>query len=276
MNKLELIVFNIGHGLSVALIERPENYVTLIDLGADSGFTPLKYLALRMKLRPDLVCVTHPHADHLDDVETALVENFRPLGIFYQDYDWEDVKRREKKELAYKIDGFGNLIKKVPRKSYGGRAELQCWRYTPARAMQIFGDATYVNNSSFFFIYKWRDFKIAIAGDLESDGMNAMMSGEGFQADAKGTDILIPPHHGHKNGFPRDWVEVIGKPYVSIISVQERDTSVDSRYSSPSFARGVTFGNEKRYSLTTRFDGNIHVTMQYGSDGKPNWSFASL
>lgn len=36
MNQLELRVFNVGHGLSVALVERPENYVTLIDLGAET------------------------------------------------------------------------------------------------------------------------------------------------------------------------------------------------------------------------------------------------
>lgn len=276
MNKLELIVFNVGHGLSVALIERPENYVTLIDLGRDSGFTPLKHLLLKMKLRPDLVCITHPHADHIDDVETALMERFAPLGIHYQDYDWEDVKKREKKELAYKIDKFRDLIETVPRKLYRGKGDLKDWHYTPTRARQIFGDATYVNNSSFFFIYKWRTFKIAIAGDLESDGMEALINSEGFQADAKGTHILIPAHHGHKNGFPTAWVEMIGKPSVSIISVQERDTSVDSRYRSSDFAHGVKFGDETRYALTTRFEGNIHVTMRYNDEDSPRWSFTSF
>lgn len=32
-------------------------------------------------------------------------------------------------------------------------------------------DTTYVNNSSLFIIYSWRDFKISITGDLESDGI---------------------------------------------------------------------------------------------------------
>lgn len=71
MNQLELMVFNVGHGLSVALVERPENYVMLVDLGADSGFTPLKHLSLKLRIKPDVVYITHPHADHLDDVETA-------------------------------------------------------------------------------------------------------------------------------------------------------------------------------------------------------------
>lgn len=276
MDRLELRVFNVGHGLSVALIERPENYVTLIDLGADAGFTPLKHLSLVLKLKPDVLYITHPHADHLDDVETALDKNFRPLAIYFQDYDWDDVKKREKKELAYKVDKFKELINAVPRKGYAGAASLKCWRYTPSDARKQFGDATYVNNSSLFIIYKWRDFKISVPGDLESDGMDGTLSSGEFCADAKGTDILIPAHHGHTNGFPTDWVAKVGKPHISIISVQERDTHVDGRYSKPEFARGVTFGGEKRYRLTTRFDGNIVVSMSYGSDGGAKWSFQSF
>lgn len=232
-------------------------------------------MKLTLKLRPALLYVTHPHADHLDDVETALDENFRPLGVHYQDYDWADVKKREKKELEYKIDDFLELRKKVPFKSYAGNASLNYWRYTPAEAKKQFGEATYVNNSSLFFVYKWQDFKIALTGDLESDGMAGMVGTKAVQDAAKGTDILIPSHHGHKNGFPTEWVEKMGKPYVSIISVQERDKSVDTRYNSSDFAQGVTFGLQTRYSLTTRNDGNILVTMWYG-DQKPKWKFESF
>ncbi len=276
MNKLELRVFNVGHGLSVALVEKPENYVTLVDLGAETGWTPLKYIKLDLKLRPDVLYITHPHADHLEDVETALDDNFRPLGLFYEAYDWEDVKKREKKELAYKIDDFLKLQKKIPFRSYAGKGELKPWRYTAAEAKKNFGEATYVNNSSLFLVYKWRAFKIAIAGDLESDAMAGTVGTKDVQEYANGTDILVPSHHGHKNGFPTLWVEKIGKPYVSIISVQERDKSVDSRYNSSEFAKGVKFGGETRYSLTTRNDGNILATMWYDTDDKATWKFESF
>jgi competence protein ComEC len=273
MNKLQVMVFNVGHGLSVALVERPENYVILVDLGADTRFTPLKFMSLKLKLRPDVLYITHPHADHLDDIETALDKSFRPLGLHYQAYDWGDVKRREKKELAYKVDKFVELQRVVPYRTYGGYATLYCWRYTPAKSMEHFGDAKYVNNSSLFLIYKWRDFKIAIAGDLESDAMAGMVGSNAVQETARGTNILIAPHHGHKNGFPLDWTAKLGKPNLSIISVQSRDKSVDSRYESANFARGVKFGGKTRYSLTTRLDGSVLVTMSYGTDDKPKWMF---
>jgi beta-lactamase superfamily II metal-dependent hydrolase len=276
VNLLELRVFHVGHGLSVALIEKPENYVTLIDLGAETGWTPLKFMHLTLKVKPDVLYITHPHADHLDDVETALDESFRPLKLYYEDYDWKDVKGREKKELAHKIDDFLKLQKKVEFGSYAGNADLKCWHYAPEVAKKEFGDATYVNNSSLFFVYKWIDFKIAIAGDLESDGISGMVGTQGVQDDAKGTYILIPSHHGHTNGFPAQWVEKMGKPHVSIISAQERDKNVDSRYNSANFAQGVSFEGKTRYSLTTRTDGNILVSMWNDLAGKATWKFESF
>jgi beta-lactamase superfamily II metal-dependent hydrolase len=276
VNKLELMVFNVGHGLSVALVERPENYVTLVDLGADTGFTPLKHMSLKLRIKPDIVYITHPHADHLDDVETALDETFQPFGLYYQAYDWADVKTREKKECAYKVDKFVELQGIIPFRSYAGSATLNSWAYTPENAKKNFGDATYVNNSSLFLVYQWRDFKIAIAGDLESDGMAGIVGTKGFQDVATGTYILIPSHHGHTNGFPADWVKKMGKPFVSIISIQSRDESVDSRYWSADFARGVTVENKTRRALTTRSDGSILVTMWYDVNNKPNWAFGSI
>jgi hypothetical protein len=275
VNQLELLVFDVGHGLSVALIERPENYVTLFDLGADTGFTPLKHLSLQSKLKPDVLYITHPHADHLADVETALEDKFRPLGLHFQVYDWGDVRKREIADLAYKVDDFVKLQKKVPFRSYGGNASLNYWRYTPAEAKKNFGDLAYVNNSSLFFVYKWKDFKVAIAGDQESAAMAGIVGTKAVQDAAGSTDIFIPSHHGHTNGFPVKWVEKMGKPFVSIISVQERDESVDARYFSPNFAKGIRFGGVTRYGLTTRSDGNIRATMYYNDD-KPTWKFESF
>jgi beta-lactamase superfamily II metal-dependent hydrolase len=275
MNELELIVFRVGHGLSVALIEKPSNYLTLIDLGTDVGFTPLKYLNLQRRIYPDVLYVTHPHADHLGDIETALEPRFRPKAIYAQrDYDWDDVASREKPECRRLVRHYQTLLQTVPSGSYGGSASLNCWRYTPAIARREFGDQWYVNASSLFLVYKWLDFKIAIAGDHESDVMERFVSTKAFAAVAAGTDILIAPHHGHSNGFCQKWATVMGEPYITLISVQERDQHVDGRYRNGSFAKGVNLDGKVRQTLTTRQDGNVFVRMYY-QDGKPVWAFTT-
>jgi len=272
MDMLELILFRVGHGLSLALIEHPANYVTLVDLGADSGFTPLKYLALIRRLRPDVLYVTHPHADHLADVETALQEHFRPDAIYYHDYDWRDVAAREKPECRWLVTQFQKLIATIPMRRYNGAAELNEWYYPVDIARKHFGDAAYVNASSLFLIYTWKDFKISIASDQESSVAEGYLKTEGFLKEASGTNILIAPHHGHKNGFPCSWPSIIGKPAITLISVQERDPHVHTGYSSAAFASGVPIDGKTRYSLTTRQDGNLFVRMWY-ENSKPVWSF---
>ncbi len=273
MDRLELIVFHVGHGLSVALIEKPENYVTLVDLGASSGFTPLKELGLRFKVKPDILYITHPHADHLDDVETALDRIFAPLGIHFQDYDWSDVKKRERKELSYKIDEYRELIASLPHRAYSGGAHLKSWAYTPENAKKNFGESSYINNSSLLLIYTWKGFKVTITGDLETVAIDRMLTEAPVLADVKNTDLLIAPHHGHKSGFPNTWVQTVGKPYLTLVSANESDPHIDKQYDSPKFAHGLTLNGHPQYMISTGDSGSIHLTVTFGNNGSQNWNF---
>src|SRR5258708_32477309 len=99
--------------------------------------------------------------------------------------------------------------------------------------------------------------------------MEGLLQSAEFVKQAAKTDILIPSHHGHKNGFPTGWVGKIGKPHITIISVQERDPSVDSRYSKTEFARGVNIGGVARNMLTTRAVWPIPHSNKYGPVGSP-------
>jgi competence protein ComEC len=272
MDKLELILFNVGHGLSVALIEHPENYVTVVDMGSEEDFSPLFYLTAQRNLRADILYVTHPHGDHLSDVEIASVSGSRPDFLHYQDYDWEDVVKREKPELRENIKKYQNLIKAVPSGDYKGSGNLIPWRWPPDVAKETFGETSYINNSSLFLIYTWKDFKIAIAGDHETSAIEGLCEDDKFKESAKGTDILIAPHHGHSEGYTSMWPSKIGKPYITLISAQSKDQSVASGYSKDSFAKGVKINDETRYSLTTRDDGTIFVDMWYSNE-KPTWNF---
>lgn len=273
MNKLEFILFNVGHGLSAALIELPEKYVTVIDLGSEGDFSPLKYLSLHRGLMADVLYVSHPHGDHISDVETASLGNYRPLSVYCQDYNWNDVIERERRDLREKVRRYVEFINTVPRGTYSGSAHLSPWRWSPDNAISTFGEGRYINNSSLFLIYQWRDFKISVAGDHETDAMVRLCNHGDFINQAKDTDILVAPHHGHAEGYTGLWPQRMGKPYITLISIQSRDQNVAPGYASDDFAKGITFRGKPRYCITTRSDGNISVKMYYDSNGKATWNF---
>ena len=274
LNRVELILHNVGHGLAVSIIEYPTKYVTQIDLGSDDAYSPLEYLSRTRRLRSDILYVTHPHSDHLSDVGNALDKSYCTDSLYYQEYDWDDVVRGQPEEAKEIINSFIKLKTQVRSGDYKGSGELKVWRWTPENARKTFGESSYINNSSLLIVYKWQDFKISVCGDLETQAVERMTEFEDALNDIKGTDILVAPHHGHKEGYTAKWAERAGKPYVSLISVQSRDDSVASGYSSPDFARGVLFNGETRYALSTRKDGTLVVIMFY-ADGKPQWTFKS-
>ena len=98
---MKVVVFDVEHGAS-AFIRTPTNYGVLIDCGCTGKFSPALYLV--EKELPSIVpwdghsltklIVTHPHDDHIGDVETVK-EKCPPALLLRQKYDWEDVKTAE-------------------------------------------------------------------------------------------------------------------------------------------------------------------------------------
>jgi competence protein ComEC len=273
MNELELILYNVGHGLAVSLIERPENYVTQIDLGSEGNFSPLEYLLSSRRLRTDILYITHPHADHLSDIRSVENSLLCPDYVHYIDFDWNDVLSRERSDSRWIIDEYLQFLRFTRKGLYAGNASLKYWYYQPEKAKEFFSESNYINNSSLFIVYTWRDFKISLCGDLEKQALESMINSSDPKEEARGTDILIAPHHGHKSGYTYKWIDVLGKPYITLISVQSRDPAIAPEYSTPEFSRGLSISGRTRHCLTTRADGTIVVKMWYGDNNKPKWSF---
>ena len=75
---LKFITWDVEHGSS-AYIQTPNGKNIVIDLGArrsvDTGFSPLAHLWHQWGVRHlDLVVVTHPHMDHIEDI--LALDNF--------------------------------------------------------------------------------------------------------------------------------------------------------------------------------------------------------
>src|SRR5579859_8086724 len=102
---LELTVFDVKRGLCVFL-RTPANYGILIDCGCSDLCSPINAinnLALTnwCGCKLSYFILTHPHSDHLGDIE-LLHSKLRPSIIHRRrDLDWERVKNSNQDNTAF-------------------------------------------------------------------------------------------------------------------------------------------------------------------------------
>ena len=270
---MRLIVFDVDHGFS-AFILAANGYTHLIDLGRTADFSPLDYLkqGYLKERRLGRLFVTHAHGDHLEDV-FSLTGNASPGWLnARKDYDWNELRGKERKEKLAVLDEYIKLRTQV----YTGTStdypdwglEVSSYGFSPAEAKSRFSEARHVNNSSKVLVASWRGFKFVVPGDIEREALESLCQQTDFRNAAKGADLYLAPHHGHRGSFTSEIFKVMGRPYVNIVSIRSRDEHYDSRYSQEAFARGWTVNGENRYCLTTRNDGTIAVDMTAHNDGR--------
>ena len=94
---MDLWVLNVGRGLCVA-IRSPNGYLCVLDCGRSDDFSPIDWLAGQEWTRHEgfklaKLIVTHPHVDHLADIEnvTRCLKPFMILRRKKEDLNWQKV-----------------------------------------------------------------------------------------------------------------------------------------------------------------------------------------
>ncbi len=273
MPNLKVIIFNVEHGFC-AFIKTPTGRSILIDCGKASKFSPIKYI-VNNEL-DDCVnegdyyftkfILTHPHGDHLDDIDNLIL--YPPSLMFRQkEYNWGDVKDANsdsgKETVKSYQDWQSNYTHPASPIEWGITID-HCNYLTPAEASEL-EKIKMVNNSSIPVIINFQGTlysrKFLIGGDLEKKGWEELLKRQSFRDAVKGTDFFITSHHGHSSGYYKELFDVMGKPYVNIVSARSRDENVESAYSTPERAVGINFNGQPRYMLSTRKDGSISIEV---------------
>ncbi len=294
---LQMAVFDVGRGLCVAFIT-PNRYLILVDCGNSDDFSPVRLLrdcqthsalgAGRLAFTPwanaDLAyfMITHPHSDHLSDIEN-LHTLLKPSIIIHRpDLDWQRVRcsNRENRPLEFYRANFfwpwDYYHQVVYQPVLGGDMSFYYY-WLPLDLVSAISntDTDYVNNSSYVSVIKYAGRTIALAGDMTADGMKwllaisaALRSSIAGNAIKPGVDILVAPHHGHPNGFCSEWFSITGPTrYFNIVSEradrpgeQPGQTKVDTRYSQPQFSLGQNQHGRRMFS--TRRDGSVLVWIE--------------
>ena len=269
MKKLSILIFDVEHGFC-AFVKSPNNYGLLIDCGKKGSFSPTKhiinsevnYVEEYNGYKLAQFILTHPHDDHLSDVE-RLKKNLPPAIMVRQIYDWEDVKQGENQEEKYgNLDTFSKWQESYNQKTWhpDWGMKLRHFCLTPSEAKKL-DETKFVNNSSIVTAIEYEGFKIVFPGDLEKTAWLELLKNQDFKDLIKGTSFFVASHHGHSSGYCKEIFENMGKPYFNIVSAGRKDESVDSAYSSPHNARGVNHKGKTRYMLSTRNDGIIFIEI---------------
>ena len=272
---MKIVIFDVEHGFC-AFVRSPNGHGLLIDCGRSDGFSPVRYVVdceiqdlAPFEGRPlAKFILTHPHDDHLNDVE-ALIRHLRPAVMARQTYDWEEVKSGEPLRGEYvNLDMFSawqeSYDRQVECPDWGGM-KLESHRLTPRRAKEL-DEARFVNNSSIVTVIEWNGFKTVFPGDLEEAGWRELLGDRNFANSIRGATLFVASHHGHSSGYCGEIFEVMGRPVCNVVSARAGDAHVSRAYSSPENAEGLDCGGETRRMFSTRNDGSIFVEV--GEDGK--------
>ena len=269
MSWVRIFIYDVDHGLCSSVIDSSGN-VLLIDCGRRSDFSPIKHIAgeLRIPLEDlfiGLFVLSHPHGDHIADINNLLRANVRnkhhtPIRS-YTDQELRDgntqegynnIKLFEESYSHFTSDGYS-----PPNWVFSLNTN---YSLSPSEARQI-DKNNVLNNSSRMTVVDSDGVKIVFTGDVQVNAWPELLSNNSFIADASNPSLVIAPHHGHKSSFCLDLYKSIGKPFLNICSLAKGDQHLSSQYSSDTASKGCELFGENRWMLSTRSDGTVIITI---------------
>ena len=267
---LNIKIHNVGHGHAIHIFT-PDGKTIVIDLGCGDSFSPLRWLRQRTSTI-DLLVITHPHGDHIDEI--LLLEELgfqvnqinRPVWLTR-----DDVFKQNQSSFENKLEAYFNLSEKFCHpiaatndfgdpKNTGGVKVSHFYSHECGRSN--------INNHSAVTAIEYASSTVVLSGDNEPASWNKLLEDITFQKVLKNMDVFLASHHGRKSGFSSDIF--LSKPYLCVVSDgRVVDTDATSRYSYHATGWKVHHRSRKqsetRYCLTTRTDGEIDIKL--GVDG---------
>ena len=280
---LKFITWDVEHG-SAAYIKTPNGKHIAIDLGArraiDSGFSPLVHLRKNWGVQElDLVVITHPHLDHIEDISNFRA--FKPKVLIrpnhLTDNDIWGNNRKASPEIRWLIQEYINI-----NRDYNQPTSPLTRPSTPANfggvSLKFFvpkqAPRENINNHSVVTVMSYAGVKFLMPGDNETPSWSELLKDGKFVEAIGRTHVLVAPHHGRESGFHGPLFRVI-RPLATIISDGKFvDTSATSLYSERTEGWQVNRRNGRsdfRKCVTTRKDGPVDITVTHPSfaGGKP-------
>jgi len=266
MPTMNIVVWDVNHGNSI-WVQTPNNKDVLIDCGSNdtTDFSPALYLKNKGRSL-DYLIVSHPHTDHIQDIENIMNYNKPPMldrpkldlerileanpegdeGIIRNYFDFQE---------QY---GFETSDENNPEyKSWG--AGVSFHNFNPNE------DDSNLNNLGIVTFINFGDFTLLCPGDIEENGWKRLLTQSNFVKWLGKTDFLIASHHGRNAGFYSKIFEYFTPKLTIVSDGRFRETSATDAYYNITEGWDVnkrdTKDKIKRYVLTTRNDGPIVINV---------------
>ncbi|HVX13445.1 MAG TPA: ComEC/Rec2 family competence protein [Pirellulales bacterium] len=223
--RLVCTFLSVGHGCAV-LLELPAGEKVLYDAGrlgspAAGARSVASYLWHRGVTHLDAIVLSHADVDHYNAVP-ELLEKFG-VGVVYTTPAMLQDEGAGMQTLVSAVRRAGVPLRETwsgDRLRVGGECLLEVWH--PTRSGVLGSD----NANSLVLDIEYRDKRILLTGDLETPGMDDLLSESPCHC-----DVILTPHHGSARSNPPGFA-AWSTPDVAIVSggFNDRRPEVDRAY----------------------------------------------
>lgn len=269
---LEIFFHKVGAGHAVHAF-LPDGKLVVVDLGCSPDNSPLTWLKKSGRTTIDLLVITHPHGDHIDEIVLLDQFGFTVRHLLRPGYLTEkEVRDANQQEYQRHVDRYlemnarfngtvapGNEIIDAPANN-GGATVKKFFSSSCGRSE--------INNHSGVIAFNYATSTVVVPGDNESPSWRTLLDVPEFVTVLKSANVFLASHHGRESGYCADVFADDRKPSLVIVSDgRVRDTDATPLYSQQArgwkvHARDGTESRDKNV-VTTRSNGMVHVKLGY-------------
>lgn len=267
---VEVDIWDVKHGVCIHLVTPNKKHV-LIDCGYSSYFSPSIYLNEDLRIKKlDYLVISHPHEDHIRDVENVnllfdvkVLQRNKKIDLEQLKEENEDV---EKPPNDKRLEAYFDLNKRFT-KTIDWENDPENPKWGTGCTIRTFNNNDKdleINDQSVAVFIDFGNERILYGADIKEKGWQELIKNSKFKEYVKNTTIYIAAHHGNKSGYSSELFELF-RPNLTIISAgRYRDYDGTSLYDA--ITNGMTINSQKngedtRKVISTRNDGNIKITM---------------
>lgn len=261
---MKTVIFNVGAALS-SYIELENNKI-VVDVGKSNDFSMVHDFLIPLfqkrgeskgdegKYHLDQVFVSHPHLDHMSDLEE--LDKYFQIELFttpndlargnesYRNVNWSLVDNPNTDEIR-KIRQMYKSRHLPLRVCDPSRMTMEYHYPGGVEGNRVLRAESYTNNIG-IVLYIDSGYKIFFAADVQKEGMKRLLMNrpELKKKLGQGVDFLVCPHHGLRSSFCTDLFASMkdGKTrMLNIVSEKvncDDNRNIDDRYSSTVFCDG--------------------------------------